>query len=71
MAYKAKKDFPEIDYKKSIVVGDSESDIAFATNINAVPFLIESEHKSKINDVMVFNNLLEFARFIKSVCSCK
>lgn len=33
MGLQAKKDFPEIDFSKSIMVGDSESDILFGTNL--------------------------------------
>lgn len=29
MAFEAKKDFPDIDFKKSIMIGDSESDMVF------------------------------------------
>jgi len=33
MALKAKKRFPEIDFGKSIMVGDAESDMAFGKNV--------------------------------------
>lgn len=33
MALKAKKEFPSIDFKKSIMVGDTDSDIVFGKNL--------------------------------------
>lgn len=35
MAMLAQKDFPEIDFTKSVMVGDSSSDMAFGRNIGA------------------------------------
>ena len=34
MLLKAKEDFPEIDFKKSILIGDSDTDIIAAENVN-------------------------------------
>lgn len=34
MAIQAKTDFPDIDFKKSIMIGDSESDISFGNLLN-------------------------------------
>lgn len=33
MAFQAKRDFPDIDFSKSILIGDSESDMEFARNV--------------------------------------
>lgn len=40
MALQAQSDFPEIDFKKSIMVGDSPSDMEFALKAGMVPMLI-------------------------------
>ena len=32
MALQAKQDFPDIDFDKSLMIGDSESDMKFAKN---------------------------------------
>ncbi len=40
MARKAKIDFPEIDFKRSIMVGDSPSDMQFGKNAGMVTVLI-------------------------------
>ncbi len=34
MLLKAKEDFPEIDFMKSILIGDSDTDIIAAENVN-------------------------------------
>ncbi len=65
MALKAKKDFPEIDFEKSIMVGDSQSDIEFAQNAGMKGVLINSCNSNEEKEVPVFNSLYEFARFLK------
>jgi D-glycero-D-manno-heptose 1,7-bisphosphate phosphatase len=40
MALEAKKDFPEIDFKQCIMVGDSASDIAFGNNLGMKTILV-------------------------------
>ena len=40
MALKAKKDFPEINFKKSIMVGDSISDMQFGKKLNMLTVFI-------------------------------
>lgn len=47
MAKQAKKDFPEIDFKKSIIVGDSVSDMLFGRNAGMKTVFIGDEHKLK------------------------
>ena len=34
MLLKAKEDFPDIDFEKSILIGDSDTDIIAAENVN-------------------------------------
>ena len=41
MAEKIKRDFPDIDFSKTIVVGDSFSDRLFANRINAKFILVQ------------------------------
>ncbi len=43
MAIAAQKDFPDIDFSRSVMAGDSKSDLQFAVNLNMVPVFIESE----------------------------
>ena len=60
MAVAAKKDFPEIDFKKSIMVGDSASDIAFGKNCGMLTVFI-SETRTETAADMVFTSLFDFA----------
>lgn len=43
MGYQARKDFPEIDFKKSIMVGDSVSDIAFGNTLKMITVRIAGQ----------------------------
>ena len=49
MAYKAKKDFPEIDFKKSIIIGDSISDMQFGKNLGMKTILIQEKTEEKFH----------------------
>jgi len=63
MGLKAKEDFPEIDFKKSIMIGDSLSDMQFAKNLGIISVAVGDElfkHKSELIDYK-FNNMLKFA----------
>lgn len=66
MALKAKEEFPEIDFAKSIMVGDSPSDIEFAKNAGLIPVKIGSE---TIMDSGVYNSssLAELSAIFKSL----
>ncbi len=66
MGIEAKKDFPQIEFSKSVMVGDSESDIEFAINLGmpAVRIL------NGLNEVQTaadfsFANLAEFAENLR------
>lgn len=48
MAYKAKSDFPEIDFSKSIMVGDTDSDIEFGKNLGMKTVYVS--HEGSTND---------------------
>ena len=67
MAHQAKEDFPEIDFQKSIMVGDSPSDIAFAKNLGMVSVFIRNEKNIPYMEAepdYVFSSLSEFAYFV-------
>ena len=55
MAFMAQHDFPEIDFEKSIMIGDSSSDIEFGKNAGMFTILIGDE----------FESLLAFAKSIE------
>lgn len=61
MALQAKKDFPSIDFKNSIMIGDSQSDIDFGKNAGMKTVLIRNEIGSKLQNADAhFNTLKDF-----------
>lgn len=60
MAMQAKKDFPEIDFSKAVMVGDSELDMRFADNAGMKKFFISTVSQRK--DCPVFASLADFAK---------
>jgi histidinol-phosphate phosphatase family protein len=46
MALQAKADFPEIDFMRSIMIGDSESDMEFARNAGMQGVFVGEQHPS-------------------------
>jgi D-glycero-D-manno-heptose 1,7-bisphosphate phosphatase len=65
MAFKAKSDFPEIDFNKSIMVGNNISDMEFGRNAGMHTLFLRTTHP----DIalphpaidLAFNSLLKFA----------
>jgi histidinol-phosphate phosphatase family protein len=70
MALKAQHDFPEILFEKSVMVGDSITDMQFGRNINAVNVLILPNNQLSIMPEELYDfqypSLLEFADDIGS-----
>lgn len=64
MAFMAKDDFPEIDFQKSIMVGDSNSDIEFGQNAGMHTILIGDEQIKSVPDDK-FGSLISFAKSLK------
>lgn len=62
MAMQAKNDFPDVDFKKSIMIGDSDSDIEFGNNIEAFTIRIANSWDSKSNKTFV--SLAQFFEYI-------
>lgn len=59
MAFMAKEQFSEIDFSKSIMVGDSKSDIEFGKNFGAKTILIDSKPDFGADDS--FSSLYSFS----------
>ncbi|MBO6517272.1 MAG: HAD family hydrolase [Bacteroidia bacterium] len=58
MGYQAKEDFPEIDFSKSIMVGDSLSDMEFGRKLGMKNVFISSEiniHDDNLTDITTTN----------------
>ena len=49
MAIQAQKDFPEIDFHKSIMIGDSISDMKFGQNLGMKTILIATKEEEKLD----------------------
>ncbi len=60
MALQAQKDFPEIDFSKSIIVGDSMSDMAFGRNAGMKTVYISEQEKKHEHIDFQFSSLLYF-----------
>jgi len=65
MALEAKSDFPEIDFARSIMVGDSLSDMMFGKRLGMFNVLIENCNENTMGENELasccYKNLLEFA----------
>ena len=65
MAEQAKTDFPEIDFKKSIMIGDSLSDIEFGTRLGMITVKVENEGKN-CGEILKVSSLGNFVELILS-----
>jgi D-glycero-D-manno-heptose 1,7-bisphosphate phosphatase len=61
MALEAKIDFPEIDFSKSIMVGDTDSDILFGENLGMKTARIVTKEPIGVVADMNFISLQEMA----------
>jgi len=74
MAWQAKAEFPDIDFHRSVMVGDSLSDIEFGQNLGMATVLIEGKMdevdqiaQAVSNGLRIdhrFNSLQDFAQFL-------
>ena len=68
MALQAQKDFPEIDFKKSIIVGDSISDMEFGKRLGMTTiFVSQNEDAIRSHPFLIdaqFESLAAFAQFL-------
>jgi D-glycero-D-manno-heptose 1,7-bisphosphate phosphatase len=65
---KAKEDFPDIDFKKSIIVGDSLLDMELGKKVKMVTVYISIEKFYERKELIdfKFKSLFEFAKFLKN-----
>lgn len=63
MANRAKEDFPELNFAKSVMVGDTETDILFGKNAGMKSILIDRKAPFELEKLAdgVFNTLHDFA----------
>tara|TARA_B100001109_G_scaffold254484_1_gene254289 strand:- start:4635 stop:5177 length:543 start_codon:yes stop_codon:yes gene_type:complete len=62
MAEEARKDFPEIDFKKSIMIGDSLSDMQMGKRVGMVTLFITDEEVVMKEADFQFKSLAEIAK---------
>lgn len=67
MAEMAKQEFPEIDFEKSVMIGDSVSDIIFGKNAGMKTILHKSEELLAVDADLEFDSLIEFANILKKL----
>lgn len=60
MAFMAQHDFPDVDFSKSIMVGDANSDILFGQNAGMFTVFLGDEEHSAVPDEE-FHTLIDFA----------
>ena len=56
MAYQAQKEFPLIDFKKSIIIGNNLSDMAFGRNAGMVTIFVATTHP----DIVLPHPLIDY-----------
>jgi histidinol phosphatase-like enzyme len=69
MAFQAKHDFPEIDLSKSIIVGNSSSDMQFGRNSGMYTVFVQNDEPKTVTDGLVdlyVKDLYEFAKFLSN-----
>jgi histidinol-phosphate phosphatase family protein len=75
LGLKARKQFPEINFKKSIMAGDSYSDILFGRRLGMLTVLIAADKDTTFQSAGIldysFPDLISFAEFIKENSSAK
>lgn len=69
MAQKAVIDFPDINFSRSLMVGDKPTDIEFGKNLSMYTVLIKSEHDNRAKADLRFSSLFQFARYIERIKS--
>lgn len=58
----AKRDFPEINFSKSILIGDSESDIEFGINLGMKTIFLQNGREETTKADFIFENLAAVAK---------
>lgn len=66
MGLHAKKDFPEIDFERSIIIGDSETDIQFGTKLGMKTILLKNGRNVSTKANYTFENLQAVANELKA-----
>lgn len=65
MGLHAKHDYPEIDFSKSILIGDSESDIDFGIKLGMKTIMLKNSRNLNTKADYIFENLHDVAKNLK------
>lgn len=65
MGFKAKSDFPSVDFNRSVMIGDSDSDIEFGKRLGMKTVKIGNGHADTSNADMFVTSLSEFVKQLK------
>lgn len=64
MGLHAKKDFPDIDFEKSVMIGDSEGDIKFGTKLGMKTIMLKNSRNLMTKANYIFENLQAVAKHL-------
>jgi D-glycero-D-manno-heptose 1,7-bisphosphate phosphatase len=64
MGLKAKEDFPEVDFERSVMVGDSDSDIEFGKRLGMKTVKIGKAEEDRSGADLCFETLVEFKNWL-------
>ncbi len=67
MAHRACDDFPDIDLKRSVMVGDKLTDIAFGQNLSMFTVLITWNDDDDSKADICFRSLRSFAKYVQQI----
>ena len=59
MAFQAKQDYPEIEFSKSVMIGNNISDMKFGRNIGSYTVFVKTTHPEQENDESKIDFLTE------------
>lgn len=65
MAFAAKKDYDEVDFSKSVMVGDSDSDIEFGKKLGMKTVKVNSDLQDSTGADLVVASLGDFIKLLK------
>lgn len=66
MAELAKMEFPEIEFKCSVMVGDTDSDILFGRNLGMKTVRIRTEEPINVEADLTVDSLTQFLKYLKN-----
>lgn len=64
MALQAKADFPEVDFEKAIMIGDTDSDILFGLNLGMKTVRVKTVEPIGVESHVTVESLYEFAQLL-------